>query len=170
MPTVNKWVLPSTLESPDGKLIFPGLYSNRSPMFPATDHRQVEAIVWAGSSLSLRVLEEMGEYNLYIKTLWYKFKFHQLPYCTLVNMIFQRKKNCSPVMKLNGIFFPISFTGCVEPLKGFTSVKYYPQHREIKSEWAFFILPLWHVKGMLEKWIDFPGFQKLPEWISVAGF
>lgn len=169
MPTVNKWVLPSTLESPDGKLIFPGLYSNRSPMFPATDYRQVEAVVWAGSSLSLRVLEEMGGYNLYIRTLWYKLSFINYHIAHWLTWFFKEKKlfSCD---ETQWDFFPISFTGCVEPLKGFTSVKYYPQHREIKSEWAFFILLLWHVKGMLEKWIDFPGFQKLPEWISVTGF
>lgn len=87
-----------------------------------------------------------------------QIKFHQLAYCTLLNIIFQRKK----LFSCNGIFFPISFKECVEPLKGFTSVKYYPQHQEIKSEWVFFILSLWHVKKNVRKMNRFSWLSEAP--------
>lgn len=67
-------------------------------------------------------------------------------------------------------FSPLASKSTVEPLKGFTSVKYYPQDWEIKSKWAFFLFPLRHVRRTLGKRIAFPSFQNLPECISIAGF
>lgn len=61
---------------------------------------------------------------------------HNIP--QIVNVIIQSNQASSPAMKLIGSFSPLSWKNIVEPLKGFTSVKFYPQNWEIKSEWAFF--------------------------------
>lgn len=80
---------------------------------------------------------------------WHKLIFlHHLTHWRLFNIIFQSIWLVLLHWSSMG-FSPLASKSIAEPLKGFTSVKYYPQNWEIKSKWAFFLFPLRHVKRIL---------------------